>query len=94
MIMAISAALPAGILFPEELLHSDWFAVLATFVAINTLMYGALAIAKILPKLHPGDWIRTRNQRSETRSIHPDAPAVNEATDFVNTRSRQGPGSG
>ncbi|MGO4473239.1 hypothetical protein AB4Y95_15030 [Arthrobacter sp. M-10] len=84
--MAISASLPTGILFPEGILHSDWFAVLATFVAINTLMYGALAIAKILPKLHPGDWVRIRNQRSETRSIHPDAPAVNEATDFLKSR--------
>ncbi|MDQ0029627.1 hypothetical protein [Arthrobacter bambusae] len=84
--MTISASLPAGILFPEGILHSDWFAILATFVAINTLMYGALAIAKIFPKVHPSDWIRTRNQRSETRSIHPDAPAVNHATDFRKAR--------
>ena len=70
--MTITAAVPAGILFPESLLHSQWFAVLATFVAINTVMYAALALAKILPKLHPADWIRTRNERSETRSIHPD----------------------
>jgi hypothetical protein len=84
--MAILASIPTGILFPEGILHSDWFAVLATFVAINTLMYGALAIAKILPKVHPGDWVRTRNQRSETRSIHPDAPAVNEAMDFLKNR--------
>ncbi len=67
-------------------MHSDWFAVLATFVAINTLMYAALAIAKILPKVHPGDWIHTRNKRTETRSIHPDAPAVNPATDFLRAR--------
>ncbi|WP_235563886.1 hypothetical protein [Arthrobacter sp. Soil763] len=65
--------LPAGLLFPESLLHSQWFAILATFVAINTVMYAALALAKILPKLHPTEWIRTRNERSETRSIHPDA---------------------
>jgi hypothetical protein len=73
--MTIPAAVvvPAGILFPESMLHSQWFAVLATFVAINTVMYAALALAKILPKVHPSDWIRTRNQRSETRSIHPDA---------------------
>jgi hypothetical protein len=71
--MTIPATVPAGILFPESLLHSQWFAVLATFVAINTVMYAALALAKILPKLHPSDWIRTRNERSETRSIHPDA---------------------
>ncbi len=73
--MTITAAVvaPRGILFPETLLHSEWFAILATFVAINTVMYATLALAKILPKLHPSDWIRTRNERSETRSIHPDA---------------------
>ncbi|MDQ0754266.1 hypothetical protein [Arthrobacter sp. B3I4] len=65
-------AVPAGILFPEALLHAQWFAVLATFVAINTVMYAALALAKILPTVHPSDWIRNRNERSETRSIHPD----------------------
>ncbi|MBT8161676.1 MULTISPECIES: hypothetical protein [Arthrobacter] len=88
--MAISTAVPTGLLFPEGILHSDWFAILATFVAINTLMYGALAIAKIVPKLHPGDWIRTKNQRAETRSIYPDAPTVNDATDFVNARGGRG----
>jgi len=72
--MTITAVVvPAGILFPEDLLHSQWFAILATFVAINTVMYAALALAKILPKVHPSDWIRNRNERSETRSIHPDA---------------------
>jgi hypothetical protein len=80
--VTLPGSVPSGILFPREILHSDWFAILATFVAINTLMYGALAIAKVLPKLHPGDWLRTRNQRSETRSIHPDGPTVNDATDF------------
>lgn len=68
-----TVVVPAGLLFPESLLHSQWFAVLATFVAINTVMYAALALAKILPKVHPSDWVRTRNERSETRSIHPDA---------------------
>ncbi|UVJ40507.1 hypothetical protein [Arthrobacter sp. CJ23] len=83
MTSAIPASLPSGILFPEEVLHSEWFAVLATFVAINTLMYAALAVAKILPKVHPSAWIRTRNQRSETRSIHPDALAVTKDRDVL-----------
>jgi hypothetical protein len=65
---------PAGILFPETILHSEWFAILAAFVAINSLMYAALAVAKILPKVYPGDWIRRRNERAETRSIYPDGP--------------------
>ena len=70
--MTAAVVVPSGLLFPESLLHSQWFAILATFVAINTVMYAALALAKVLPKLHPSDWIRTRNERSETRSIHPD----------------------
>ena len=37
---------PAGFLLPESTLQSDAFAVLAAFVAINTLMYVALAVAK------------------------------------------------
>ena len=37
-----------GILLPEEVLQSEFFAVLAAFVAINTIMYVTLAIAKML----------------------------------------------
>jgi hypothetical protein len=48
--------------------------VLATFVAINTIMYVALAIATMLPKIHVGDWVRRRYERAETRSIYPDGP--------------------
>lgn len=72
MLMPISAKVPAGIMFPESLLHSDLFAVLAAFVAINALMYAALAATKILPKVYLTDWIRQRNRRFQTRSIHPD----------------------
>lgn len=65
---------PMGILFPEATLQSELFAILAAFVAINTVMYVALAIAKILPKVYLNDWIRRRHHRAETRSIDPDAP--------------------
>lgn len=62
-----------GVLLPESTLTSLWFSVLAAFVAINTVMYVALAFAKILPRLHPSDW-RPRNYvRSQTRSIYPDS---------------------
>jgi hypothetical protein len=64
-----------GILLPEDVVHSDLFGVLAAFVALNTVMYVALAIAKALPKLYPRDWLPRRYERAETRSIHPDAPA-------------------
>lgn len=70
--------LPAGIVFPESTLTSDWFAILAAFVAINTVMYAALAVAKILPKVYRSDWFSRPNQRSQSRSIYPDAPGLSE----------------
>jgi len=49
--------------------------VLAAFVAINTLMYVCLALAKMLPRLRVPKALRRPYARSETRSIHPtDAP--------------------
>ena len=68
------AVLPMGILLPDSLLHNDVIAVLAAFVAINTIVYVTLAVAKILPKLYLRDWLAARNRRAETRSIYPDAP--------------------
>lgn len=65
-------SLPIGLLFPESTLHTDAFSVLAAFVAINTVMYVALAVSKMLPKVYVGDWIRRSNRRFQTRNIHPD----------------------
>lgn len=62
-------ATPAGILLPETFLQSEFFQVLATFVAINTLMYVTLAIAKMLPRVYVTDLIRRRNTRREPRGI-------------------------
>ncbi|PKW27523.1 hypothetical protein [Phycicoccus duodecadis] len=69
----MSALVPAGIVLPESVLATPWFAVLTVFVAINTVMYLALAVGKILPKLYPRDWLPRRYARDRTRSIHPDA---------------------
>ena len=63
-----------GILLPESVLRSEFVAVLAGFVAINTIVYVTLAVAKILPKFYLRDWVASRNRRRETRSVHPDAP--------------------
>ena len=63
-----------GVLLPDSILHNEYVAVLAAFVAINTIAYVTLAVAKILPKVYVRDWLSARNQRSETRSIDPDAP--------------------
>ena len=65
---------PMGVLLPDSILHNEFIAVLAAFVAINTIVYVTLSVAKILPKLYVRDLVDTRNRRSETRSIHPDAP--------------------
>ena len=63
---------PTGILLPNAVLQSEFFATLATFVAINTVMYAALAIAKILPRVHLGDLLPGQRRRAETRSIYPE----------------------
>ncbi|MDR7085179.1 hypothetical protein J2X11_000018 [Aeromicrobium panaciterrae] len=69
-------SLPTGLLFSESTLHTDAFAVLAAFVAINTVMYMALSVSKMLPKIYVSDWIKRANRRSQTRSIHPDPPKI------------------
>ena len=38
-----------GILLPTTLLQTEWYAALTQFVAINTLLFGALALAQLLP---------------------------------------------
>jgi len=48
--------------------------ILAAFVAINTLMYVCLAIAKMLPRLRIPRTLRRPYSRSETRSIYPGDP--------------------
>ena len=63
-----------GLLFDQSFLTSNYFLTLAAFVAINTVMYAVMAVAKILPKIYVVDWFTQRNRRSETRSIYPDSP--------------------
>ena len=60
-------------LLPESLLHSEAYLVLVTFVSVNTVAFAALSIAKLLPPIRPAAWFTSRNRRTETRSIHPDA---------------------
>ena len=68
------ALLPTGVLLPESTLHTDAFKVLATFVALNTLMYVTLAVLKVLPKGYAFSWFRGRNRRAQNRSIYPERP--------------------
>jgi hypothetical protein len=66
-----TSPLLAGLL-PASVLHSGFFAVLVAFVAVNTVMYGAMALGKMLPKAYPSDWVPGRNRRAQSRSIYPD----------------------
>jgi hypothetical protein len=40
----------AGIVLPSDVLHSRLFQALAAFVVINTLIYAALALSKLIPR--------------------------------------------
>jgi len=64
---------PMGILFPESVLSSPFVSVLAAFVAVNTVIYATLAIAKLVPAIHIGELIPGRRRRFETRSIFVDS---------------------
>ena len=66
--------IPLGILFSQDVLRSGAFQFLAAFVAVNTILYVALALAKMLPKFYVSDWTATRKRRRQTRSIHPEDP--------------------
>ena len=63
-------AVPTGILLPDSALASPFFAIFSAFVGINTVIYVALAVAKILPKIYLTDWVSGRNRRSAARSIY------------------------
>lgn len=73
MVTVLPAVVPMGVLLPDSILRNELIAVLAAFVAINTIVYVTLAVAKILPKVYLRDYLSSRNRRSETRSIDPDA---------------------
>ena len=66
-------AFVGGILLPESIMHSQWFAVLSMFVAVNTVLYLTLAVIKLLPKAYLSDWVVQRNRRAESRSIYPES---------------------
>jgi hypothetical protein len=39
-----------GILLPTDVLQSGWYHALAAFVAINTVVYAGLSLAKLIPR--------------------------------------------
>jgi hypothetical protein len=64
----------SGLLLPESFLQSRFFIILATLVALNTVIYAALSLVHLLPKWFKPTWLRGHKQRAATRSIYPDAP--------------------
>jgi len=40
----------AGILLPSSVLDSGWYQALAAFVALNTLVFAALSLWKLVPR--------------------------------------------
>ena len=40
----------SGILLPDDVLGSGLFQALAAFVAVNTIVYAALSLAKLVPR--------------------------------------------
>lgn len=73
-LLSLPSVTAMGIVFPESLIRSQSFAILTAFVAINTVIYVALTVAKALPKIYVTDHIPRRYERAETRSIYPDGP--------------------
>ena len=72
---SMAIAVPAGLLFPEALLHTHWFAILATFVAINTVMYAALALAEDPAQgATASDWIRHAAMSAPRRAVSTPRP--------------------
>lgn len=66
--------LPFGIVLADDVIQTHAFVVLAAFVALNTVMYVSLAIAKMLPTVRLSDLSPRNYRRSETRSIYPEGP--------------------
>lgn len=85
--MTFAAVLPVVGLLPEWLLQSEPFQVLATFVALNSLMYATLAVLKVLPKGHGLARFNGRNRRIANRSIHP-LPATPDSVGSAGHESR------
>ena len=61
-----------GILLSSDILVSRPYIVLATLVALNTTIFAALAVLKLLPRPRWPQWTRRGRTRTATRSIYPE----------------------
>jgi hypothetical protein len=69
--MSVASALVLATVLAASVLDAYWFAVLSTFVAINTILYVSMSVFKILPKPYFSDVVRRHGRRAETRSTYP-----------------------
>lgn len=63
-----------GLLLPDAFMETRFFVILATLVALNTVIYAALSVVHVIPHWFRSSWLRRNRKRSMTRSIYPDAP--------------------
>jgi hypothetical protein len=63
-----------GLLLPESFMQTRFFVILATLVALNTVIYAALSVIHLVPKWLKPSWLRGWRPRGMTRSIYPDGP--------------------
>jgi hypothetical protein len=63
-----------GLLLPESFMQSQFFVILATLVALNTVVYAALSVVHLIPKWFKPNWLGGHRPRGVTRSIYPDGP--------------------
>lgn len=79
---ALVLTLHAGVVLPERLLHSPGFEILATFVALNTLMYATLAVLKLVPRGHAVvRWLSRLRRPVGTSRVRPtSAPSPRRGT--------------
>ena len=78
--MNLASTYVLATVLPESILGAHWFAVLSTFVAINTILYVSMSIFKILPKPYLSDVVRPHGRRAETRSIYPSGHSAPDPT--------------
>jgi len=74
-VTALAEVLLPVMLIPTSVLESEPFQILATFVALNSLIYATLAVLKVIPKGYALFRFNGQNRRRQNRSIYPEQMA-------------------
>lgn len=75
---ALATQAPTGLLLPESILNTPLFGLLAAFVAVNTVVFLALAVVKMLPAVPLSMLFIHRNRRIQNRSIYPNSAEIRQ----------------